>query len=204
MDIGKPIIAVSLNYRLAGWGFLSSEEIQADGASNIGLFDQRLALRWISENIHAFGGDPEQVTIAGESAGAFSVGYHLVGFGGDHGGLFRGAILQSGSALGPTRKLMILYYLQKMYWLTLPSQYIRAGCGSIPANLRERNRDRGLHNPSGLVRLSSQSALWPSFRCSSTFPAHSNCRRRISAATTIQIFQRRQGSECSYFSWLKY
>ncbi|KAI8680803.1 hypothetical protein LRP88_04422 [Fusarium phalaenopsidis] len=102
VSIGKPIIAVSINYRVGGWGFLASKEMQKDGALNIGLFDQRLALRWIQENIQGFGGDPRKVTIAGESAGAFSVGYHLVGFGGDNENLFRAAIMQSGSALGPS------------------------------------------------------------------------------------------------------
>ena len=76
VEIGEPIIAVSLNYRVGGWGFLASKETVVEGASNIGLLDQRLALRWINENIEAFGGDPSKVTIAGESAGAFSVGYH--------------------------------------------------------------------------------------------------------------------------------
>lgn len=96
------MIAVSINYRVGGWGFLASEEVVEDGASNIGLFDQRLALAWIHENIAAFGGDPDKITIAGESAGGFSVGCHLVGFGGDHGGLFRAAIMQSGTAIGTT------------------------------------------------------------------------------------------------------
>ncbi|KAL3484421.1 carboxylesterase [Aspergillus germanicus] len=101
IEIAKPIIAVSINYRVAAWGFLASKEVADASETNIGLFDQRLALRWIRENIAAFGGDPEKVTIAGESAGAYSVGYHLVAFGGQTGGLFRGAIMQSGSALGP-------------------------------------------------------------------------------------------------------
>ncbi|KAJ0426885.1 carboxylesterase [Aspergillus carlsbadensis] len=100
-SISKPIIAVSINYRVAAWGFLASREVVDAGETNIGLFDQRLALRWIRENIGAFGGDPDKVVIAGESAGAYSVGYHLVGFDGEHRGLFRGAILQSGGALGP-------------------------------------------------------------------------------------------------------
>ncbi|GFF30012.1 lipase 4 [Aspergillus lentulus] len=99
--IGKPIIGVSINYRVAGWGFLASREVLAAGAANIGLYDQRLALRWIRENIAAFGGDAEKVAIWGESAGAFSVGYHLVGFDGENEGLFRAAIMDSGTMLGP-------------------------------------------------------------------------------------------------------
>ncbi|CZR58626.1 related to carboxylesterase type B [Phialocephala subalpina] len=99
--IHKPIILVSINYRIGGWGFLASKEVVAAGESNIGLFDQRLALKWIQENIGAFGGDPDKVTIAGESAGGFSVGYHLTAFDGKHDSLFRAAIMQSGNALGP-------------------------------------------------------------------------------------------------------
>lgn len=99
-EIGKPIIGVSLNYRVGGWGFLASKEVLDAGVANIGLYDQRLALRWIQENIAAFGGDPDRVTIWGESAGAFSVGYHLLAFDGEHDGLFRAAIMESGTALG--------------------------------------------------------------------------------------------------------
>lgn len=103
--IHKPIIAVSINYRLSGWGFLASKEVVDAGEANIGLFDQRLALKWIQENIRDFGGDPSRVTIAGESAGGFSVGYHLTGFDGDNDGLFRAAIMESGNSMGPAGKL---------------------------------------------------------------------------------------------------
>lgn len=99
--MGQPILGVSINYRVGGWGFLASKEVLEDGSANIGLFDQRLALRWLSENIEAFGGDPDQITIWGESAGAFSVGYHLIGFDGQHDNLFRAAIMESGTMLGP-------------------------------------------------------------------------------------------------------
>lgn len=98
--MGQPILGVSINYRVGGWGFLASREVLDDGSANIGLFDQRLALSWLRENIKSFGGDPERVTIWGESAGAFSVGYHLVGFDGQHGNLFRAAIMESGTMLG--------------------------------------------------------------------------------------------------------
>jgi len=68
-EAGMPILAVSVNYRLSSWGFLYGKEIQEEGNAMNGFRDARLALQWIQENIHAFGGDPARVTIQGESAG---------------------------------------------------------------------------------------------------------------------------------------
>lgn len=56
VKIGKPIIGVSINYRLSAWGFLNSLEVAGTGNTNLGLRDQRLALHWVQENIEAFGG----------------------------------------------------------------------------------------------------------------------------------------------------
>ena len=98
---GKPIIFVTVNYRVGGFGFLPGAEILADGSSNLGLLDQRLGLQWVADNIAAFGGDPEKVTIWGESAGAISVFDHMAMYDGDlsYKGkpLFRGGIMNSGS-----------------------------------------------------------------------------------------------------------
>ncbi|UPK92726.1 hypothetical protein LCI18_003661 [Fusarium solani-melongenae] len=78
-DGGDGIIYVSLNYRLGGLGFVSGETFQKDGGTpNVGLLDQRLALEWVQKYIHLFGGDRNQVTISGGSAGAGSVVYHLL------------------------------------------------------------------------------------------------------------------------------
>lgn len=99
VEIGKPIIAVSIPYRLSAWGFLDSTEVRAEGVTNIGMHDQRQALYWIQENIAAFGGDPGQVTIWGESAGAGSVGIHLIAYGGRDDNLFHGAICESGNSI---------------------------------------------------------------------------------------------------------
>lgn len=98
-DLGQPVIAVDMNYRLGMWGFLQTPALVAEGSSNAGLLDQRLALRWIQENIEAFGGDPDRVVVWGESAGAQSIAYHLFSYDGRDDGLFRAAIMESG---GPT------------------------------------------------------------------------------------------------------
>lgn len=97
--MGTPFIAASINYRLHAWGFLWSDEIKAAGAGNLGFRDQRLALSWVQENIAAFGGDPEQVTLWAESAGARSVGTQMLAYGGRDDGLYRAAIMQSGTGL---------------------------------------------------------------------------------------------------------
>ncbi|WP_246216574.1 carboxylesterase/lipase family protein [Mycobacterium botniense] len=89
------IVVVSINYRLGALGFLAHPAL-GPGADvgNYGLADQQAALRWVHDNIAEFGGDPDKVTIAGESAGAMSVCDHLVAPG--SAGLFRAAIIQSG------------------------------------------------------------------------------------------------------------
>ena len=96
----SPFIAVSLNYRLQGWGLLFGKEVVDEGVGNLAFRDQRLALQWVQENIAAFGGDPSKVTVWGESAGASSIGAQLIAFGGRDDKLFRGAIMQSGAMSG--------------------------------------------------------------------------------------------------------
>ena len=75
----RGVVVVSINYRLGVFGWLAHPELSAESAKgvsgNYGLLDQIEALRWVRQNIQAFGGDPSNVTIAGESAGALSVMY---------------------------------------------------------------------------------------------------------------------------------
>ena len=86
------VVCVTINYRLAAEGFL----YLGDGVANLGLLDQLAALRWVQDNIRAFGGDPARVTVAGESAGAMSVTTLLSMPLAE--GLFARAIAQSGAA----------------------------------------------------------------------------------------------------------
>lgn len=92
------VVVVSMNYRLGAHGFLSLPD-NKNIRGNAGLLDQRLALQWVANNIAAFGGDPSKVTLFGESAGAASVGFHLLSPGSQ--GLFQRAVMQSGSPNAP-------------------------------------------------------------------------------------------------------
>ena len=78
----KGIVAITVNYRLGVFGFLAHPELSAESAQNCsgnyGYLDQNAALRWVYENISAFGGDPGRITIAGESAGSISVNAHML------------------------------------------------------------------------------------------------------------------------------
>lgn len=86
------VVCVVINWRPGAEGFL----YLGDGVANIGLLDQIAALQWVRENVAAFGGDPDNVTVFGESAGAMSIGTLLAMPRAD--GLFRRAVLQSGAA----------------------------------------------------------------------------------------------------------
>ena len=92
----KGVVVVTFNYRLGVLGFLAHPELDREGASgNYGLQDQIAALKWVKENISAFGGDPDNVTLFGESAGAMSIGI-LMASPLAH-GLFHKAICESGA-----------------------------------------------------------------------------------------------------------
>lgn len=100
----KGIVVVTVNYRLELFGFFAHPELSAEssykGSGNYGLLDQNLALKWVNENIEAFGGDPSRVTIAGESAGSISVSYQMASSLSKD--LIAGAIGESGAGIKPT------------------------------------------------------------------------------------------------------
>lgn len=87
------VVMVSMNYRVGPLGFLNSGTQHSTG--NAGLYDQLLAMRWVRENIRAFGGNPDDVTLFGQSAGAISIGLHMLSP--LTKGLFKRVIMESGS-----------------------------------------------------------------------------------------------------------
>jgi para-nitrobenzyl esterase len=99
---GKGVVAVTANYRLGVFGFLAHPELTKESpghaSGDYGLMDQAEALRWVRRNIAAFGGDPEKVTIAGESAGSLSVCALMASPLSKR--LFAGAVGESGSLMG--------------------------------------------------------------------------------------------------------
>lgn len=102
------IVFVSINYRVGIFGFLShpdlTKESKNNASGNYALMDQVAALIWIRDNIAAFGGDPEKVTIAGQSAGSFSVQTLVASPLAK--GLFRGAIAQSGASMSRSSRTL--------------------------------------------------------------------------------------------------
>lgn len=98
----RGITVVTVNYRLNVFGFLAHKELtaqQADAPTNFGHLDQQAGLKWVIRNIHNFGGDPDNITIAGQSAGGGSVLSHMTCP--DNLGLFQKAILQSAMIYNP-------------------------------------------------------------------------------------------------------
>lgn len=132
------VVLVSMNYRVGAMGFmahpsLSDENPAQPGSGNYGLMDQQAALRWVQDNIAAFGGDPKNVTIFGESAGGMSVCAHLASP--LSSGLFQRAIAESGPCM---------YNTPSLYAAEKQGEYlaIRAGCegrGNLLSCLRGKS-----------------------------------------------------------------
>jgi para-nitrobenzyl esterase len=119
------VVCVTINYRLGADGFL----YLGDGVSNVGMLDQVAALAWVQENITAFGGDPHNVTISGESAGAFSVST-LLSMPRAR-GLFRRAIAESGAGhhvISSTTALRVYQFLAE----TLAIEPTRDAFAAVP------------------------------------------------------------------------
>lgn len=148
-------VVVTINYRLGALGFMAHPALSAEaGASNAsgnyGLMDQQAALRWVRDNIANFGGNRNNVTIFGESAGGFSVHSHLASPGST--GLFHKAIIQSGA-----------------YALGVGAQATLAQSEAVGTAIGNANNCAAPNNTAACLRsipvaslLASQSAAWPS------------------------------------------
>ncbi|KAF8893685.1 Alpha/Beta hydrolase protein [Gymnopilus junonius] len=103
VKLNQPVVLVHMNYRyvsvLLTFGFLGGKEVYDEGVGNLGLVDQRAALRWVNKYIGQFGGDNSKVTLWGESAGAISIAMQMLAYGGDTSGYFHAAFMQSGATL---------------------------------------------------------------------------------------------------------
>ncbi|XP_057334106.1 juvenile hormone esterase-like [Microplitis mediator] len=135
--VQKDIVLVTINYRLNIFGFLNLDDEEAAG--NQGLKDQVMALKWVRQNIDKFGGDPNRVTIFGESAGAASV--HYLTLSPLAQGLFDKAILQSGVATNP--------WARQSHSMKLPTEEVVKELGksiSDPKKLIEYLRSVDAHS----------------------------------------------------------
>ena len=123
----KGVIGVTLNYRLGPMGFVCLPELkeEAGRTGNYGLFDQLTAIEWVKANIASFGGNPENITIMGQSAGAMSVQQHVLSPLSE--GLFQKAVMSSG---GGVSKIMSAPAPEKHYdfWHAVMD---RAGCTNL-------------------------------------------------------------------------
>ena len=143
----RGIVAVTVNYRLGVFGFMAHPELTKESpkkaSGNYGFLDQAAALRWVKKNIAAFGGDPNKITIAGESAGSYSVSAQMASPLAKN--LIAGAIAESGSLLS-LQKTMGLAQAEESgekFATTLEAQSL-AALRALPANqLLEATRKPG-------------------------------------------------------------
>ena len=125
---GRGIVTVFINYRVGPLGYLTHESIRQETGrdGNFGLDDQLLAIRWVKAHIADFGGDPDRITLAGQSAGAISIQYLCLNP--DHAGLFERAMMMSGAGLFPKFALPRKADDTHEYWLDYMKE---AGCKTL-------------------------------------------------------------------------
>src|SRR5262245_16694708 len=133
--LGTPTVVVTINYRIGLFGFLSVSHLNAEGHpfANYGILDQQAALRWVRANVAAFGGDPYNVTLGGQSAGAINTTANLISPAAA--GLFQRAIFQSSPI--PNQ-----YFLPEAAAVTLGDNFAAAAGCSDAACLRALSAER--------------------------------------------------------------
>lgn len=126
VNLGEPVVYVSINYRLGPWGFLGGEAIGAENSTNPAMWDLINGFNWVKENINAFGGDKDRVTAFGESSGAMLLSHLMTSTAfKKEDPLFHAAILQSGGVL-PLGDVVTSTSPNQLFWTFSNA----AGCGS--------------------------------------------------------------------------
>jgi para-nitrobenzyl esterase len=149
------VVVVSMNYRLGAFGFFAHGD---ELSGNYGFQDQTLALAWVQSNIASFGGDPDNVTVFGESAGGQSVCLHLIAPASR--GLFARAITQSGLCDDPIPTLTEMQSISD----TLVSSLACDGAPDVVACMRGKSRDELIDadvGPTGSSALTAEGTWWP-------------------------------------------
>jgi para-nitrobenzyl esterase len=146
----KDIVFVTINYRVGVFGFLAHPELSKESANktsgNYALLDMIAALKWVKENIASFGGDPNRVTIAGQSAGAFAVNFLAASPLAK--GLIHGAIAESGGSILPSSIRPAMHLPQAE---ATGIDFAKSlGCNSI-ADLRKKSADEILNANPGAI-----------------------------------------------------
>lgn len=155
----KGIITVNIAYRVGALGFMAHPELTAESknhvSGNYGLLDQIEGLKWVQKNIKQFGGDPEKVTIIGESAGAISVS--MLAASPLTKGLFRGTISESGGNFGPVGNSRIEGGIQSLkYAEQVGAEFMKRMGAKNLAELRQISPDKWRNDP-----LSGMGGFWP-------------------------------------------
>ncbi|KAJ6505935.1 putative extracellular lipase [Mycena vulgaris] len=123
-----PFVAVSFNYRIGALGFLPSALSHDEGILNLGLKDQIMVMEWVQENIDKFGGDPGQVTLFGLSAGAHSIGHHVMNLK-ETSPLFHRVVIESGAATSRA----VHPYDAAIHETQFAEFLVEAGCANLPS-----------------------------------------------------------------------
>ncbi|KAI8054082.1 Carboxylesterase [Syncephalis plumigaleata] len=165
----KAAIIVTINHRLNAFGFLTSDRIPA----NVGIEDQWMAMTWIKENIHAFGGDPDNITLMGISSGATSIAIHMTSPYTPP-GLFHRAVMQSnplniGMRAQRDVERASVDLARVLGCLVADDQHANGGesidLACMQAKSEQEILDAIIESPSGplsgVTRLSDQFAWWP-------------------------------------------
>ncbi|KAK5660752.1 hypothetical protein OQA88_12118 [Cercophora sp. LCS_1] len=157
-----PMIGINFNYRVGPLGFLPSDLTAKEGLLNLGLKDQQLLFEWVQQNIEAFGGDPDNVTIMGLSAGAHSVGHHLMSYASSPKPPFAKAILESGA----TTARAVFVPTHPRHLIQFREFLIAAGIEGVPdEDIFTRLRELPLK-----VIVKASRDIWNAYAASVTWP----------------------------------